>query len=36
MRTILLDIAIGCLLALGVLLAVLCSTFHSTFVYQGF
>ena len=30
------DIAAGVLLALAIILIVLCSTFNSTFVYQGF
>ena len=30
------DTLIGLLLALGIMLVVLCSTFDSTFVYQGF
>ena len=30
------DLGIGVLLALGVILVVLFSTFNSTFVYQGF
>jgi len=36
MRTLVMDILIGIVLALGVILVVLCSTFNSTFVYQGF
>ena len=33
---IVMDLGIGVLLALGVILVVLFSTFNSTFVYQGF
>lgn len=36
MRAILIDLLIGALLALGVILVVLCASFNSTFVYQGF
>ena len=36
MKTLLTDVLVGALLALGVVLVVLFSTFHSTFVYQGF
>ena len=30
------DVGIGLLLALGVILVALCSTFNSTFLYRGF
>ncbi len=36
MKSVLTDLLIGVLLALGVVLVVLFSTFNSTFVYQGF
>ena len=36
MKVILADIVIGLVLAGGVILVVLFSTFNSTFVYQGF
>lgn len=36
MKSVLTDFLIGVLLALGVVLVVLFSTFNSTFVYQGF
>ncbi len=36
MRIWLVDIAVGFILALGVILVVLFSTFDSTFLYRGF
>lgn len=36
MRRLLADVTIGILLAVGVILVVLFSTFNSTFLYRGF
>jgi len=36
MKSWLIDIGIGALLALAIIAVVLCSTYHSTFLYQGF
>lgn len=36
MRTLVKDVLVGLLLAFGVVLVTLCSTFNSTFLYQGF
>ena len=36
MKTMLTDLAIGMLLALGLICVVLFSTFNSTFLYRGF
>lgn len=36
MRQVLYDVCVGIGLALTIALIVLCSTFHSTFLYTGF